>query len=383
MEESRQKSTGQTVPTVIITNTSSSSLKSEPFHIPDPQQQPTLFRAQNIPPTNPQSQTRASPEISFVQDNSSTERFSGSRASPEISIITDSNNPTNGQGARAQSDSESANNRQKPPALSIQIRPAEPSKERFLDPEDLFPRKRTSVRVPPSSTRAIIFFTRRVPQPKKSEVVREKRFIVRLCQLIMAIASFVCLASAAFDVNYSSAIIAFSGINLNCLTSLSSMFVSYAGMFVYFFPVFLGIPPHRHPRFSRVEICVDLIYCGFWLFASSTLAFFGRCPHEIYQTLSGTKSNSTPLISPRLALTSRSVIVKQWNIFTSLEKNIFGNTPTCLPWNLCMVFGYICSVLFAVSFAMGARDQWKNGGKSEGHVWMPRGTWDDNKKVSK
>ncbi|KAI8814593.1 hypothetical protein BJ742DRAFT_270036 [Cladochytrium replicatum] len=374
MEESLQKSTGQPVPTFIITNTSSSSLVSEPFPNPDPQQHHSDSTKQIDLPKNTPSQPTASTETSVVKDDFSSGRISGSRASPEISIIMDNNNPTNG---------EQAHNRQKPPALSIQIRPFEPSKEQFLAPDDVLPRKRTSVRVPPSSTRAMVFFTVRVPQPKKSEVVREKRFIVRLCQLIMAIASFVCLASATFDVNYSSAIIAYSGINLNCLTSLSSMFVSFAGMFVYFFPAFLGIPPHRHPRFSRVEIGVDLIYCGFWLFASSALAFFGKCPHEIYQTLSGTKSNSTSLISPRLTLASRSLLDPEWNVFTSLENKIFGSTPTCLPWNLCMVFGYICSVLFAVSFSLGVRDQWKNGGKSEGLQRMPRGTWDDNKKLSK
>ncbi|KAJ1539553.1 hypothetical protein HK096_000642, partial [Nowakowskiella sp. JEL0078] len=172
-----------------------------------------------------------------------------------------------------------------------------------------------------------------------------------------SVGSFISLASATFDVNYTSAVIGISGFNLTCLVSLSSMFVSFACMFVYLFPAFLGISPSRHPRISRVEVVVDFVYIGFWLSAASALALFGRCP----QFFTNPGSNSASGFD--------------W-------KGFLGARWGCLPWNLCLALGYVCAILHVATFTIGVNDLQRFGwGKARsnlsgngGEIWT-RGTW--------
>ncbi|KAI8823447.1 uncharacterized protein EV422DRAFT_488151, partial [Fimicolochytrium jonesii] len=186
----------------------------------------------------------------------------------------------------------------------------------------------------------LLLYTRAVPLPKRLETATEYRFLMRLTQMFMAGAAFASLATASFNVNYTSSVLAVSGINLMCFTSISSLFVSFGSILVYCFPAFIGVPPHRHPRFSRVEVGVDILYFGFWVAAPIVLLKYGRCP--------------------RLT---------------------FGLSPesiSCLPWSMCTAFGFACAALFLGTVVMGIRDLKRygvwNAGRGNGVMWA-RGSW--------
>ncbi|KAI9005340.1 hypothetical protein BC832DRAFT_483427 [Gaertneriomyces semiglobifer] len=194
---------------------------------------------------------------------------------------------------------------------------------------------------PRKSGTHLLLYTRAVPLPRRFETITEYRFLMRMTQLLLAGAAFASLATASFNVNYTSAVLAVSGINLMCFTSISSIFVSIGCIIVYCFPAFIGVPPHRHPRFSRVEIGVDAIYVGFWIAAPSVLVWYGKCP--------------------RLAFSTQP-----------------DELASCLPWNMCTIFGYACAVLFMGTLVMGLRDIKKHGlwssGRGNGVMWA-KGTW--------
>ncbi|KAL3898452.1 MAG: hypothetical protein SGCHY_002735 [Lobulomycetales sp.] len=157
-------------------------------------------------------------------------------------------------------------------------------------------------------------YTRSVPRPLAADTVKELRTILRLTQLAGSVAAFICLAISTVSVNYSYALLSF---------------VSFSCLFLYFYPAFLGVPPHRHPRFSRIEVIVDLLYIGFWLSASSAMAFFGvsTCPRRFFQ-------------NPQAGA---------------------DGGDSCLSWNMCFAFGYITALLFGATFVMGVRDLYLHG----------------------
>ncbi|KAJ3138874.1 hypothetical protein HDU90_000779 [Geranomyces variabilis] len=161
-----------------------------------------------------------------------------------------------------------------------------------------------------------------------------------MTQLFMAGAAFASLATASFNVNYTSAVLAKSGINLMSFVSISSLFVSFGCILVYCFPAFTGVPPHRHPRFSRVEVGLDLVYLGFWIAAPTVLVRYGNCPRLTFSTSPGNVS--------------------------------------CLPWNMCTAFGYAAAALFLGTLLMGIRDLIRFGlwhtGRGNGVMWA-RGSW--------
>ncbi|KNC95966.1 uncharacterized protein SPPG_08571 [Spizellomyces punctatus DAOM BR117] len=194
--------------------------------------------------------------------------------------------------------------------------------------------------LPRKSGTHLLLYTRAVPLPKRFETITEYRFLMRMTQLLLAGAAFASLATASFNVNYTSAVLAVSGINLMCFTSISSIFVSFGCILVYCFPAFIGVPPHRHPRFSRVEVAVDLVYVGFWIAAPSVLVWYGKCPRLAFSTA--------------------------------------PDAVSCLPWNMCTAFGYACAALFLGTLTMGVRDLKRFGfwdlGRGNGVMWA-RGSW--------
>ncbi|KAI9090014.1 hypothetical protein DFS34DRAFT_654297 [Phlyctochytrium arcticum] len=194
--------------------------------------------------------------------------------------------------------------------------------------------------MPRKSGTHLLLYTRAVPLPKRFETITEYRFLMRMTQLLLAGAAFASLATASFNVNYTSAVLAVSGINLMCFTSISSLFVSFGCILVYCFPAFIGVPPHRHPRFSRVEVAVDFVYLGFWTAAPSVLVWYGKCPRLAFSTA--------------------------------------ADAVSCLPWNMCTAFGYACAALFLGTLSMGLRDLKRYGffgmGKGNGVMWA-RGSW--------
>lgn len=105
-------------------------------------------------------------------------------------------------------------------------------------------------------------------------------------------------------------------------------------MVLYLYPSFLGVPPHRYWRFSRIEVTVDLLYIGFWIASSSTVALFNNCPRSLLKIFT---TNSDP---------------------TSAESI---QAQSCLPWNMCFAFGYGTAALFFFTFVIGCRDLWFHG----------------------
>ncbi|KAJ3092059.1 hypothetical protein HK102_011123 [Quaeritorhiza haematococci] len=198
----------------------------------------------------------------------------------------------------------------------------------------------------------MFLYTRSVPTPKFKEVRRQYRFMIRLAQLVIAAGSFVSLAISTFNVNYSYAILGVSGVNLTVLVAISSMLVSCACIFLYRFPAFLGVPPHRHLRFSRIECAVDFVYIAFWLAAASTVALYRRCPRVSFNL--------------------------NFNFNFSSRDNDKAE-ESCLPWYMCFSLGYLCAALFGGTFVMGVKDLWEHGlFRQGGYTYMgTRGSWRD------
>ncbi|ORX83794.1 hypothetical protein BCR32DRAFT_291777 [Anaeromyces robustus] len=199
----------------------------------------------------------------------------------------------------------------------------------------------------------LIIYTKAMELPRKVDILKEKRVILRILQLIFAIGAFASLSVSSLDVNYNSSIIAESGINSMCLVSISSMMVAFATLFVYFNPKLLNISPQRYYRSSRVEVCVDLLYFAFWIFSSSDIAIYGNCPQNLFD----------------------------------LNKN---SIPKCYSWNFCMTFGFCEVGLYLFTFIKGIYDlkthDWgrratqKYTGKGV-YLWV-RGNWKDDERNS-
>ncbi len=111
--------------------------------------------------------------------------------------------------------------------------------------------------------------------------------------------------------------------------------IAFTFTIVYLFPQHLGIPPHRHPRFSWIEVSLDFLLFVLWCASSSTLISFGSC--------------------------------------LSLNKKMCGE------WLSTIVLGYLCMLLFAVTFFMGIKDQFVQGQnetlKGNDHIMFARGNW--------
>jgi len=195
----------------------------------------------------------------------------------------------------------------------------------------------------------LLIYTKAMEIPTKIEMLSETRVILRIIQLICAIGAFISLSVSSLQVNYNTTVIAEAGINSMCLVSISSFMVAIATLFVYFNPRILGVSPQRHFRSSRVEVCVDFLYLAFWIFATSEITIFGRCPQVLL------------------------------DISKSSERN-------CYSWNFCMTFGYGAVIFYLISFIRGIYDlkthDWgrtttqKYNGKGV-HLWV-RGNWKED-----
>ncbi|TPX36211.1 hypothetical protein SmJEL517_g01503 [Synchytrium microbalum] len=183
-------------------------------------------------------------------------------------------------------------------------------------------------------------FTKAVNPPTLIDTFRETRFRIRVMQLLSASISFASLAASVYSATFTSAPIQGSGMTFMTSVSISSMIISAACMLLYLCPASLKIPPHRHPRFSRVEVTADFIYVLFWLGAALAMASSGQCPPT----------------------SSRAYLI----------------SSVCFPWNLCMAFGIVSAVLFAVTYGMGLFDLKKYGFATSGIHGNPtigRPTW--------
>ncbi|KAJ3394367.1 hypothetical protein HDU92_006946 [Lobulomyces angularis] len=170
----------------------------------------------------------------------------------------------------------------------------------------------------------IFLYTRSTPKPLISDTMKE----ARIFQLVFAIGAFTNLAIVSVAVNdgfYSD--LSLSGLSIMCLVAISALLVSFSSLFVYSYPAFLGVPPHRHKRFSRVEVMVDLLYVGLWLSSSTAMAFYNPPDGTITIFNDGVR--------------------KDFNRRQILE------TPN---WKICWAFGYLSAFMFSTTFIQGVRD---------------------------
>ncbi|KAJ3240053.1 hypothetical protein HDU81_004698 [Chytriomyces hyalinus] len=183
-------------------------------------------------------------------------------------------------------------------------------------------------------------WTRQTPLPTIYETGKEWRFILRLSQFALTFASFSGLCVGTFRANYMSSVLSTSGINFMAFTAISSAveylhtrshkhrannyshtqkFVSFAWILVYMNPSNLGIPPHKHPRISRVELVIDMYFIAMWLAASVNLA------------------SHAYIACPQIG------------------------TESCVTWDLCLLFGYACVAAFAGTMCVGVLDLREHG----------------------
>ncbi|KAJ3042693.1 hypothetical protein HDV00_006750 [Rhizophlyctis rosea] len=207
----------------------------------------------------------------------------------------------------------------------------------------------------------LLLYTRAVPLPKRVDTITEYRFLLRLTQTLIAAASFVSLVTSTFNVNYAPYVLATSGMNMMVLTSISSFFVSFCCILVYFFPSYLSIPPHRHPRFSRVEVSIDFLYILGWFGAASAMLYYRQCPRIKGAIPAANNYDTTAFNLP----------------------GIINDNKSCqVSWLMCIGFGYGCAVLFMTTFVMGLRDLWLHGfwGDEGNSVMFARGSWKEIEK---
>ena len=118
-------------------------------------------------------------------------------------------------------------------------------------------------------------------------------------------------------------------------------------MFLYSFPGFLGIPPHRHDRVSRVETSFDGIITCLWIIATVQLAIYGSCPNQKAELIS--------------------------NAIVYLDIS----AKYCPTLQATLVLGGIAALLFFWRFIDGIRDQYsrKESKPVGNHVMFARGSW--------
>ncbi|RKP00837.1 hypothetical protein CXG81DRAFT_19277 [Caulochytrium protostelioides] len=165
----------------------------------------------------------------------------------------------------------------------------------------------------------LLVYTRAVPVPSRWSELRTTRFQVRLLQLALMIGLFGTLAGGTFGTTYSSALLGVSGANFMFMTAIVGIVTVLSGLFVYLNPVLLKVPPHRHRRFSRIELALDLAIAALFAAAATAMLSRGaaRCPES-------------------------------W--FTRAQDAV------CAPWRACWILGYVTTVALGVTIGMAAYD---------------------------
>ncbi|KAI9332960.1 hypothetical protein BDR26DRAFT_937699 [Obelidium mucronatum] len=168
---------------------------------------------------------------------------------------------------------------------------------------------------------------------------KEWRFVLRVCQLAFTLASFAGLSVGTFRANYKSSVLSTAGINFMAFTAIASGFLSFAWLVVYTNPASLGIPPHKHPRISRIELTFDILFSSLWFAASVNLAA---------------------------------------KVSAACVPSAFGS---CISWDLSLVFGYVCAASFVGMGFVGGNDLRENGwgftasAERSGRAVEARGGW--------
>ncbi|KAJ3098444.1 hypothetical protein HK100_005096 [Physocladia obscura] len=184
-------------------------------------------------------------------------------------------------------------------------------------------------------------WTKQTQLPTLYGTAKEVRFILRTIQLVCICACFGSLSVGTFRANYMSSILSNAGVNFMMFTSISAAFNSISWIIVYTNPSTLGIPPHRHPRISRIELLLDTAFLALWISA---------CINISYE------------ITPRIC---DPVVAR------------------CVSWDVALFFGYAAGAAFGSSVVLGAWDVRRydevlgvGGGGADGAVMVEaKGGW--------
>ncbi|KAJ3355028.1 hypothetical protein HDU83_004199 [Entophlyctis luteolus] len=164
----------------------------------------------------------------------------------------------------------------------------------------------------------ITFWTKQTPLPTIGETIKEYRFILRMFQLSFVIGkegSFASLSVGTFRADFFTSVLDAAGISFMAFICISAAFLSFSWLVVYTNPSNLGIPPHRHPRISRIELILDMAFVALWFSACVNMA----------DKISIACSNAS-------------------------------DSRHCLSWDLGLAFGYASGAAFAASAILGVCD---------------------------
>ncbi|KAJ3336171.1 hypothetical protein HDU91_001868 [Kappamyces sp. JEL0680] len=232
-------------------------------------------------------------------------------------------------------------------ALKVTIEPVQVLKlESELSQREL---ERHQLEKMQNETEKLLIYTKAVKWPKMQESLTERRFIIRVIQLLFGLGAFLDIGYTSIINSYTSVVLEASGIPFFCFVSITSIFVSISNMFLYTFPGFLAIPPHRHYRVSKVELTFDLLTATAWFVASTQIVIYAECPQQTLQVIG--------------------------NIATYL--NI--STKYCPTLLVAMALAYSTGLLFLWKAIEGFRDQAKkdDSAKPGKHIMFARGSWKD------
>ncbi|EGF79727.1 hypothetical protein BATDEDRAFT_89422 [Batrachochytrium dendrobatidis JAM81] len=197
-----------------------------------------------------------------------------------------------------------------------------------------------------------LVYTKAVEYPRLFSTICEKRFILRFLQSAFATSAFSGMFVAATWNHYGSAAASDSGLNVMCFTSITALFVSLCCMYLYAFPGSLGIPPHRHWRFSGVEVSIDAVLSLLWLGSSARLATYARCPENRFIPAPNGSGNVYMIDTPTL---------------------------NCFAWPLSITTGFCCMAFHIVTLTMGIwdlqRQAYIDAKERQSHIMFARGNW--------
>ncbi|KAI9355116.1 hypothetical protein DFJ73DRAFT_775568 [Zopfochytrium polystomum] len=200
--------------------------------------------------------------------------------------------------------------------------------------------------------RRLTLLTQQTPLPRWIDTTRERRFLARALQISVDAVTLSSLMSTVSAADFHSAALAESGISLLCFTALLTMVTSGAFIVVYLFPSQLGIQPHRHPRFSRIELGLDVACISIWLASAFSVAAFGhRCPSPFFGGGNG-QQQQQPQRGPR-----------------------------CVAWDATIILSFLAAVAQGLTAGMGVADLRKHAwgvqyhGFRTGVLAGAKGTW--------
>ena len=137
-------------------------------------------------------------------------------------------------------------------------------------------------------------------------------------------------------------------LQLFCINHLNGIyflikFISASNLFVYCFPVLVGIPPHRYSKFSIPEISLDVLVFVGWLVAPSLILGYGHCTHD------------------KMAI-MESGVYKIINLSTTL----------CVEWTVAVILAFLAAFFYFCTASNGVMNMETEDSSA---IMFARGNW--------